>query len=150
MGPLFVFEVIVMFVFGMFLRSQGATGERVLLLAIFMGMMAAAIDPLICPSIHVAHFIWGNILCATYIVLGWIYAPAPTHTFEVTILFYKPYGAPLANTMIYYGPSEGQETNVLGTTDSQGKITTTNSVLVDQTLYFKSSNGRYAGSMNEV
>ncbi|MBA7622760.1 Outer membrane protein assembly factor BamB [subsurface metagenome] len=67
-------------------------------------------------------------------------------TFQATITFYKPDGTPLTNTTIYYGISGGQETNLLGATDSQGKITSTNSALAGQTIYFKSSDGTYSGS----
>jgi len=69
-----------------------------------------------------------------------------TVQFSVTFTFTKPDGSTLANTMIYYGASKGQETNVLGTTDSSGRLTSTNSAFADQTLYFKSSDGRYTGS----
>jgi len=69
-----------------------------------------------------------------------------TIQFEVTLWLYKPSGSALAYTEIYYGTSEGQETSYLGTTDFQGKITTTNSALSGRTIYFKSSDGRYAGS----
>jgi len=67
-------------------------------------------------------------------------------SFTVTLVFSKPDGSPLANTMIYYGTSQWQETNALGTTDSDGKIPSTNPALAGQTLYFKSSDGRYTGS----
>ena len=71
----------------------------------------------------------------------------PTAAFQVTLTFYKPDGSTLANTTIYYGTSKGQETNVLGTTDSQGRITSTNSALGGQSMYFESSDGKYAGSV---
>jgi hypothetical protein len=66
---------------------------------------------------------------------------------EVTLTFTKSDGTPLANTTIYYGTSPGQETTELGTTDSQGKITSTNP-FSGQTLFLKSSDGRYIGSYN--
>jgi hypothetical protein len=64
-------------------------------------------------------------------------------SFDVTLAFSKPDGSPLANTTIYYGTSQGQETDALGTTDSNGNVTTTNSALAGQTVYFKSSDGAY-------
>jgi hypothetical protein len=72
--------------------------------------------------------------------------PALPVTLPVTLTFRKPDGNPLAYTKFYYGSSEGQETSYLGTTDSQGEITFTDSVLADQTIYFKSSDGLYKGS----
>lgn len=69
-----------------------------------------------------------------------------TIQFQVTLTFHKLDGSALANTTIYYGPSKGQETSYLGATDSQGKIISTNSVLAGETIYFKSSDGRYSGS----
>ena len=68
-------------------------------------------------------------------------------TFQVVIIFRKPDGSPLANTKVYYGASEGQETKVLGTTDSEGRVTFTNSALAGKTMYFESSDGKYAGSV---
>ena len=65
--------------------------------------------------------------------------------FEATLNFRKPDGSPLANTTIYYGFSSGQETNYLGTTDNEGKITTQEN-LGGRTVYFKTSDGRYTGS----
>jgi len=67
----------------------------------------------------------------------------PTENFEVTLTFLKPDGSPLANTTVYYGTSQGQEAEALGTTDSNGNITTTNSALAGQTVYFRSSDGAY-------
>jgi len=69
-----------------------------------------------------------------------------TVQFSVTLTFTKPDGTPLANTTIYYGTSKGQETAYLGTTDANGNLTSTNSALAGQTVYFKSSDGRYTGS----
>ncbi|GAH20498.1 unnamed protein product, partial [marine sediment metagenome] len=42
-------------------------------------------------------------------------------------------------TSIYYGFSSGQETHYLGTTDDEGKITSHNSDLAGQTIYFRTS-----------
>jgi len=67
-------------------------------------------------------------------------------SFEVTLVFSKPDGSALANTQIYYGFSSGQENENLGTTDNQGKITTTGESLSSQTVYFKSSDGAYKKS----
>ena len=63
--------------------------------------------------------------------------------FEVTLTFFRPDGSPLADTTVYYSTSQGQEAAELGTTDSGGGITTTNSALYGQTVYFKSSDGAY-------
>jgi len=71
---------------------------------------------------------------------------SPTSTFEITITFSKPGGSVLTNTTIYYGTSKGAETSYLGTTDSYGRITSTDSALAGQTIYYKSSDGRYSGS----
>jgi PKD repeat protein/ribosomal protein L40E len=73
-------------------------------------------------------------------------ALTPAQTFNLSITFTKPDGSPLTSTTIYYGMSQGQETSVFGTTDSSGAITSTNSALASQTLYFKSSDGRYTGN----
>lgn|GEM_PF-5062139 len=73
-------------------------------------------------------------------------AMATTETLQVTLVFNKPNGNALANTSIYYGTSEGQETTLLGKTDSEGKIISTNSSLVNKTLYFKSADGKYTAS----
>lgn len=70
----------------------------------------------------------------------------PPPPFNLTITFTKPDGSPLTNTSIYYGTSQGQETSLFGTTDSSGAITSTNSAFASQTLYFKSSDGRYSGN----
>lgn len=70
----------------------------------------------------------------------------PSVSFGVTLTFRKPDGDLLAYTEFYYGSSEGQETSYLATTDSQGKITFTDSTLANQTVYFKSHDGRYEGS----
>ncbi|MDI6643193.1 MAG: DUF5711 family protein [Candidatus Hodarchaeaceae archaeon] len=68
-------------------------------------------------------------------------------TVYFTILtFCKPDGSPLTNTGIYYGFSSDQVTNYLGTTDNKGKIGLENSDLSGQTIYFKTSDGRYTGS----
>jgi len=67
-------------------------------------------------------------------------------TFSLMITFSKPDGSLLTNTSIYYGTSQGQETSVFGTTDSSGTITSTNSAFASQTLYFKSSDGKYSGN----
>jgi hypothetical protein len=69
-----------------------------------------------------------------------------TIQFSVTLTFYKPDGSALANTEIYYGTSEGQEMSYLGTTDSYGRIISSNSALAGKIVYFKSSDGRYSGS----
>jgi len=69
-----------------------------------------------------------------------------TVQFTVVFTFTKPDGSALTYTPIYYGTSEGRETYVLGTTDSSGRITSTNSSLAGYTLYFKSSDGAYQGS----
>ena len=68
-------------------------------------------------------------------------------TFQVVLTFRKPDGSPLANAEIYYSTSEGQETSMLGTTDSDGKITSTDPVLAGKTMYFETSDGKYAGSV---
>jgi hypothetical protein len=68
--------------------------------------------------------------------------------FTVTFTFTKPDGNPLANTEIYYGTTKGEENFLLGTTDSSGKITSTDPDLAGKTLYFKSADGRYTGSMS--
>lgn len=72
--------------------------------------------------------------------------PTCTVQVSVTFTFTKPDGSPLANTTIYYGTSQGQEAEALGTTDSTGNITSTNSTLANKTLYFKSSDGKYTGN----
>jgi DNA-binding transcriptional ArsR family regulator len=67
--------------------------------------------------------------------------------FSVALTFTKPDGSPLADTEIYYGMVEGEENLFLGTTDSLGKIVSTDPDLAGKTLYFRSADGRYAGSM---
>jgi WD40 repeat protein len=83
-------------------------------------------------SDHKIHFFSENILTS----------------FKVTIAFIKPDGTPLTNTVIYYGALPEMKTRLLGTTDSQGKITSTNPALAGRTIYFKSSDGRYVGSIS--
>jgi WD40 repeat protein len=70
-----------------------------------------------------------------------------TVRFESVLVFTKPDGTPLAYTEIYYGTSEGQETALLGTTDGAGRITLTDSALRGTTVYFRSGDGRYRGSV---
>ena len=48
--------------------------------------------------------------------------------------------------MIYYGMPEERREGVLGTTDPEGRITSTDPVLAGKTMYFESSDGKYAGS----
>jgi len=67
-------------------------------------------------------------------------------TEKTTLTFRDRQGNALANTSIYYGLSSGQETNYLGTTDNEGKITSDNPELANQTIYFRTSDGKYAGS----
>jgi len=66
-----------------------------------------------------------------------------TETFKATFVFSKPDGTALADTTIYYGATEGQETILLGRTDAAGEIISTDSSLANKTLYFKSSDGKY-------
>lgn len=61
------------------------------------------------------------------------------------LTFHKPDGNPFANTEIYYGYSSDQVTNCLGTTDNEGKILV-NENIGGQTIYFKTSDEKYAGS----
>lgn len=72
---------------------------------------------------------------------------SPPAVFSLTLTFQQNSVA-LANTSIYYGFSSGQETNFLGTTDNEGKITSSNTGLADKTIYFKTSDGEYAGSVS--
>lgn len=67
-------------------------------------------------------------------------------TEKTTLTFRDRQGNALANTSIYYGLSSGQETNYLGTTDNEGKITSDTPELTGKTVYFKTSDGKYAGS----
>jgi len=62
------------------------------------------------------------------------------------LTFNKPDGTPITNAAIYYGPSSDQVTSSLGTTDNEGKIGLENSDLAGQTIYFTTSDGRFAGS----
>lgn len=62
------------------------------------------------------------------------------------LTFSSPDGTPIKNTAIYYGFSSDQITAYLGTTDNEGKITLENSDLGGQTIYFKTTDGKYAGS----
>jgi WD40 repeat protein len=64
---------------------------------------------------------------------------------QTRLRFVKPDGTPLAHTAIYYGTSEGQETALLGTTDSEGWITLPD-WMQNTTVYFRSEDGRYRGS----
>lgn len=66
--------------------------------------------------------------------------------FRITLTFRDWQRNALTNTSIYYGFSSGQETHYLGTTDDEGKITSDNSDLAGQTIYFRTSDGEYAGS----
>jgi hypothetical protein len=70
-----------------------------------------------------------------------------TVRFESVLFFTKPDGTPLAYTAIYYGTSEGQETALLGTTDGAGRITLTDPALRGTTVYFRSEDGKYRGSV---
>lgn len=67
--------------------------------------------------------------------------------FSTTLTFRDRQRNVLINTSIYYGLSSGQETNYLGTTDNDGKITSNNPELAGKTIYFKTSDGKYAGSV---
>lgn len=69
-----------------------------------------------------------------------------SENFEATLTFFRPDGSPLANTTVYYGTSQGQEATELGTTDFSGSITTTDSALAGQTIFFKSSDEEYSGN----
>jgi len=62
------------------------------------------------------------------------------------LTFNKPDGTPFTNAAIYYGPSSDQVTSSLGTTNNEGKIGLENSDLAGQTIYFMTSDGRFAGS----
>lgn len=66
--------------------------------------------------------------------------------FKATFTFRKPDGTPLANREIYYGISTDNIAEYLGTTDNEGKITSDNHELANQTIYFKTFDGKYAGS----
>jgi len=78
---------------------------------------------------------------------------ASSNNVSITVLFRtflvlkKPDNNPLANTTIYYGTSQGKETDVLGTTDPQGEVAITNPSLVGQKIYLKSSDNKYVGSV---
>lgn len=65
--------------------------------------------------------------------------------FFALLTFNKPDGTALADTEIYYGSSSDQVANYLGTTDNEGKIGLENSNLGGQTIYFKTSDGKFAG-----
>jgi len=65
---------------------------------------------------------------------------------EVRLVFTKPDGSPLAYTTIYYGMSKGEETALLGTTDSEGLITLPDWMPRNSWIYFRSEDGRYRGS----
>lgn len=67
--------------------------------------------------------------------------------FRTTLTFRDRQGNAFANTSIYYGFSSGRETNYLGTTDNEGKITSDDPGLASRTIYFRTSDGKYAGSM---
>lgn len=66
--------------------------------------------------------------------------------FEVTFTFRQPNGSPLANTEIYYGFSSDNVINYLGTTDNEGRITSDNRKFANQTVYFRTPDGKYSGS----
>ena len=72
---------------------------------------------------------------------------SPPGIFSLTLTFQQNSVA-LTNTSIYYGFSSGQETNYWGTTNNEGKITSSNTELADKTIYFKTSDGEYAGSVS--
>ena len=65
--------------------------------------------------------------------------------FEVTLFFKRPDGTPIANTDVYYGKLENEIIIYLGKTDPQGRITTREK-LGGQTIYLKTSDGKYVGS----
>jgi hypothetical protein len=66
--------------------------------------------------------------------------------FQVTITFRKPDGSPLVNTEIYYGFSGENVAKYLGITDNEGKLVSNDPRLADKTVYFRTSDGKYAGS----
>jgi hypothetical protein len=71
----------------------------------------------------------------------------PTVGFSITLTFTKPDGSPLVDTKVYYGTTKGEENSLLGVTDSLGRITSTDPALAGKTLYFRSADGKYTGSL---
>ena len=72
----------------------------------------------------------------------------PSESFTYTFTFTKPGGSALANTTIdytIYGTSYGTVVGYLGVTDSSGNITSTDSTLANNTVYFTSLDGKYSG-----